>query len=76
VIANPPKQKGAKGNGRNTEDHLLTVPEALDFLSKKEKTCSCCGKKFADFFTTEDSEEIVVDIKAHRCIIKKISTNV
>jgi hypothetical protein len=28
-----------------------------------------------DFFTTEDSEEIVVDSKAHRSIIKKTSTN-
>ena len=70
------KQKGAKGNGRTTEDHLPTFTETFDFLSEKEKTCSCCGKQFADFFTTEDSEEMVVDIKAHRRIIKKISTNV
>ena len=70
------KQKGAKVNGRNTADHLPTFTETFDFLSEKEKTCSCCGKPFADFFTTEDSEEMVVDIKAHRRIIKKISTNV
>ena len=50
-------------------DHLWT--ETLDFLSEKEKTCSCCGKQFADFFTTEDSEEMVVDSKEHRRIIKR-----
>jgi hypothetical protein len=70
------KQKGAKGNGRTTADHLPTFTETFDFLSEKEKTCSCCGKQFADFFITENSKEMVLDIKAHRRIIKKISTNV
>jgi hypothetical protein len=70
------KQKGTKDNGRNKADDLPTFTETLDFLSEKEKTCICCTKQFADFFTTEDSEEMVVDSKAHRRIIKKTSKNV
>jgi len=58
-------------NGREKEDNLSSVTETLDFHSEKEKTCNCCGKVFEDFPGTEDSEEIVIEVRAYKRVLKR-----
>jgi transposase len=65
------QQPGTKGHGRVQESQLPAVVELVDFKRESEKYCRSCGDAFADGPDTEDSEEIHVDVKAYRRVIKR-----
>lgn len=64
------KQPGASGNGRTPLDHL-PVTEETHGLKEGEACCSQCKKPFVTLPGTEDSEEIEIEIKAHRRLIRR-----
>ena len=58
------QQKGAPGHGRKKHKNLSVVDEFYD-LPEEEKVCECCGLPFEEFSTTEQSEVVEIDIRAH-----------
>lgn len=64
------QQKGSKGHGRRDNSHLPIKEETWD-LQEDEKSCPCCALPFEEFPGTEDSEQIEIEVKAHRRIIKR-----
>ena len=64
------QQPGAAGHGRRLHEHLPKVEEQWDF-PEEEKQCRHCGLPFGELPGTEDSEEVVVEVKAHRRVIKR-----
>src|SRR5207244_8284381 len=61
------KQKGPK---RRDFSHL-PAKDALIELLKEERTCPGCGQPLAEMTDTEDSEQIEIDVKAHRRVIRR-----
>ena len=75
--SNPDKEKkprgqqpGSQGHGRRDHSHLPAQEETHD-LPEDQKVCPCCGLPFDAFPGTEDSEQIEIEVKAHRRIIKR-----
>jgi transposase len=64
------KQKKQKGPKRRDFSHLPAT-EAVIELAKDERTCPGCGKPLAEMTDTEDSEQIEIDVKAHRRVIRR-----
>ena len=64
------QQPGAPGHGRRSHDHLPAVEEIID-LPEEEKVCTQCHLPFSPFPGTEDSQEIEVEVKAYRRIIRR-----
>lgn len=64
------QQPGAVGHGRRLHEHLPAVEEQWDF-PEGEQQCPHCGLPFRELPGTEDSEEVVVEVKAHRRVIKR-----
>lgn len=64
------QQKGSNGHGRRNHDHL-PIEEVFVDLPDEEKFCSCCGLPFKELGITEDSEEKVVEVRAHRRVYKR-----
>ena len=64
------KQKKQKGPKRRDFSHLPAT-EAVSELPKAERTCPGCGKPLAEMTDTEDSEQIEIDVKAHRRVIRR-----
>ena len=65
------KQPGTPGFGRTPELQLPSVVGVEDFHDEKKKLCACCGKPFREFPGTDDSEEVQVEVKAYRRVIKR-----
>jgi len=61
------KQKGPK---RRDFSHL-PAKDALIELPKEERTCPDCGQPLGEMTDTEDSEQIEIDVKAHRRVIRR-----
>jgi transposase len=64
------QQKGAKGHGRRNHDHL-PKEEVFVELPEEEQICPCCGLPFKELALTEDSEEKVIEVRAHRRVYKR-----
>ena len=67
--ASPPQrrrgqQKGNPGPKRRDHSHLPQKEEFVE-LAEDQKCCATCGLAFDEFASTEDSEEIGVEVKAH-----------
>lgn len=62
------QQPGSKGHGRTARPNLPVVAEIHD-VSPAEKCCSVCGCARSEFFKTDDSEILEVQVGAY---IRKI----
>jgi transposase len=67
---NKGQQPGSKGHGRTQRPDLPVVEEIYD-LSPEEKCCSVCGFARPEFFKTEDSEIIEVQVSGYIRKIKR-----
>ena len=65
---NKGQQPGAAGHGRTPRPNLAVIEEIKD-VAPEEKYCSVCGCARAEFFKTEDSEIVEVQVSAY---IRKI----
>ena len=61
------RQRGPK---RRDFSHLPSREEIVE-LPKEEQTCPTCGKPLATMTDTEDSEQIEIDVRAHRRVIRR-----
>jgi transposase len=64
------QQPGQAGHGRGHHKGLEVVEQTIE-IPEEEKHCEICGLPFEDFPGTEDSDEIVVDVKAYKRRIKR-----
>jgi transposase len=61
------KQKGPK----RRDFSQLPAKEEVAELPEDERTCPGCGKPLLEMTATEDSEQIEIDVKAHRRVIRR-----
>ena len=61
---NKGQQPGSKGHGRTPRPDLPVIEEIRDVCSD-EKCCSICGCARPEFFKTEDSEIVEVQVSAY-----------
>ena len=66
------QQPGSKGHRRRDYSHLPVKEEYHD-IPESECHCPACGLPFEPFPETEDSEQIEIEVKAHRRVIKRKS---
>ena len=59
------QQRGKKGPGRRSHEHLPTTHEPC-VLPAAERRCACCGEAFEEIPGTADGDILEIDIKAHR----------
>lgn len=64
------QQPGSKGHGRRDYSHLPAKEEIRD-IPEKERCCPICSLPFEPFPGTEDSEQIEINVKAYRRVIKR-----
>lgn len=64
------KSKKQKGPKRRDFGHLPTKEEVSE-LPKEERICPDCGQPLAEMTDTEDSEQVEIDVKAHRRVIRR-----
>ncbi len=64
------QRPGSKGHGRVDRGHLPEVLEVKD-LSEDEKRCPCCGLEKVVMLSTEDSQQVEIEVKAYRRVIKR-----
>ena len=64
------QRPGSTGHGRQEYEHLPEVVEVKD-LSEAEKRCPCCGLDRIVMLSSEDSQQVEIEIKAHRRVIKR-----
>lgn len=64
------QQPGGAGHGRRKHVELPVIHEELE-LPPGAQCCPCCGLAYAAFAGTEDSEEIEIEIKAHRRVYRR-----
>lgn len=64
------QQPGAPGHGRRKHGHLPVIEELYD-IPQDSRHCLLCGRDYEEFPGTDDSEEIIIDVKAHRRVIKR-----
>ena len=67
---NKGQQPGSEGHGRTPRPNLPVVKEVLD-VPPEEKCCSICGESRPEFFKTEDSEIVEVEVSAYIRKIKR-----
>lgn len=67
-LKNRGQQPGSKGHGRTARQNLPVVEEIYD-VAPEEKCCSVCGCARPEFFKTDDSEIVEVQVGAY---IRKI----
>jgi transposase len=63
-------KKKQKGPQRRDFRHLPAKEEVLE-LPKDERLCPGCGRPLAEMTDTEDSEQIEIDVKPHRRVIRR-----
>lgn len=68
--ASPGPKKKPRGLQRRDFSHLPAREEIID-LPADERLCATCSKPFAVMTDTEDSEQIEIDVKAHRRVIRR-----
>ena len=64
------QQPGSVGHGRRSHAHLPAVEESID-LAEDQKLCNRCGLPFHCIESTEDSQEIEIEVRAYRRIYKR-----
>jgi transposase len=64
------QQRGRPGPQRRDHGHLPAREEFID-LPEPECVCQNCGKPLAAMNDTEDSEQIEIDVKAYRRVIRR-----
>lgn len=64
------QQKDSRGHGRRRRDHLPSQEESHS-LDEDQQRCSCCGLAFVEDSATEDSEQIEIEVRAHRRVIRR-----
>lgn len=64
------QQPGSKGHGRRRHEHLPAVEEIVD-VSDDDKLCPTCHEPLAQFPSTDDSEVVEIEVKAHRRVIRR-----
>ena len=64
------QQPGVCGHGRRLHENL-PVENINCSLPQSERNCNHCGLPFEELGLTEDSQEVVVEVKAHRRVIKR-----
>lgn len=64
------QQHGSNGHGRRDYSHLPAREEVHE-LPESEDRCPICGREFASFPGTEDSEVIEIEVSAYRRVIKR-----
>ena len=64
------QQPGHVGHGRGKHKGLEVIEQTIE-IPEEERHCKLCGLRFEDFPGTEDSDDIVVDVKAHKRRIKR-----
>lgn len=64
------QQRGAEGHGRRTHEKL---PVVFDDRALPPADCRCpnCGLDYVELPVTEDSEELEVEVKAHRRVYRR-----
>ena len=68
-LQNGPKKK-QKGPKRRDFSHLSAKEEMVE-LPKDERLCPGCGKPLLEMTATEDSEQIEIEVKAHRRVLRR-----
>lgn len=63
-------KRGQRGPKRRNFDHLPKREEIVE-LPKEEQICSNCGTPLATMTDTEDSEQIEIEVRAHRRVIRR-----
>lgn len=64
------QKEGGEGHGRKLQENLPIEEEYRELL-EEERCCGNCGLPYADIGLTEDSEEVEIDVKAYRKVIKR-----
>ncbi len=64
------QQPGSVGHGRRMHNHLSVIEEVYD-IPQEQRHCSFCNLPYKAFPGTDDSEEIIINVKAHRRVIKR-----
>ena len=64
------QQKNNSGPKRRHHEHLDSREVFYD-VPDEQKACPCCGLPFAEFPITEDSEQLEIEIRAYRRILKR-----
>jgi transposase len=64
------QQKGQPGPKRRDHSHLPAKEDFVD-VAEPERLCRNCGQPFAPLNDTEDSEQIEIEVKAYRRVIKR-----
>lgn len=64
------QQPGRRGPGRRDYSHLPTVEEFVE-LSEDQQCCPTCGRPRRPRADTEDSEQIEIEVRAHRRVIRR-----
>jgi len=64
------QQKGAKGHGRTARPQL-PIEEEIQDLPEGAPCCAICHQPYVEFFRTEDSDVIEVQVRAHIRRIKR-----
>lgn len=65
-----PKKKKQRGPQRRDFSHLPAQEQVVE-LPADERLCPTCNKPFAVMTDTEDSEQIEIEVKAHRRVIRR-----
>jgi transposase len=66
----PGPKKKQRGPQRRDFSHLSAQEEIID-LPADERLCPSCSKPFAVMTDTEDSEQIEIDVKAYRRVMRR-----
>jgi len=70
----PPRKRGGqpghRGHRRIDYSHLPSVEE-IRTLSAEERRCERCGKPRLEMTDTEDSEQVEIEVRAHRRVIRR-----
>ena len=64
------QQPGKPGHGRGKHERLEVIEKTIE-IPEEERCCETCGLPYEDFPGTEDSEDIVIEVKAHKRRIKR-----
>jgi transposase len=64
------QQPGTRGHGRRNHENL-PAKDVNCRLSESDCVCKHCGLPYKELSWTEDSQEVVVEVKAHRRVIKR-----
>lgn len=64
------QQPGSQGHGRRDYSHLPAADEVHD-VPEQDRQCPRCGCPFEGFDETEDSEQLEVEVQAHRRVIRR-----